>query len=293
METKKSKDFAYSLLVGIAASLIAYALGSAFRLPDPSRMMTILFGAIWGTAAMVLSMLVYFRAIAKRTVNGAILVVISVVAALIKAAVTPTVNQMAFSSLIRSRSVQASYFQTVGALVSIVLGLIFFTLGAFLAHKLSKGTGAAADSAYQPSGNSFSPSAGSISGGGSVSGAAVADDDYDELSGRILTAVKPLLKSPLTAVLCSKEEMVFTPDGSGGYRIVGYVSAQNAYGAMVQSEFIVDAINAGGSWLVQNAKVGIKQAKEAGKNFVRIWIFAIIITLLLSLLFYMIYSMIL
>ncbi len=109
----------------------------------------------------------------------------------------------------------------------------------------------------------------------------------------ILLAVRPQLKAPLTAVLCSREEMSCTPDGLGGYLVNGYVSSHNSYGAYISTDFTVTANYQNGRWIISNPKVGVKQAKQMGKSYAFIWLIAIFGTLGLTLFFYLIYSLIL
>ena len=109
----------------------------------------------------------------------------------------------------------------------------------------------------------------------------------------ILLAVRTQLKAPLTAVLCSKEEMTSRPDGQGGYIVEGYVNSHNSYGAYIRTDFTVTAHYNNGQWIITNPKVGVKQAKQMGKSYAFIWLIAIFGTLGLSLFFYLIYSLIL
>jgi len=51
--------------------------------------------------------------------------------------------------------------------------------------------------------------------------------------------VKQFLKAPSTAEVCPVDEMQITHLGNGEYMITGWVDAENSYGAMLRSDFIV------------------------------------------------------
>lgn len=111
----------------------------------------------------------------------------------------------------------------------------------------------------------------------------------DALSAAILNAIRPKLKAPITAVLCSIEEMTITQN-HGEYEIQGYVNSQNSYGAMVATDFTVKAVYANNSWVITNSKIGVKLAKNFAKNFTASYIAFIIFGIVMSILLYFLFS---
>ena len=101
-----------------------------------------------------------------------------------------------------------------------------------------------------------------------------------------MAVIKPLLKAPLTAVLCSREELSITTDGNGNYTIIGYVNSQNSYGAMIKTGFRATAVQANGNWQLLNVKL----ENQAGKNLAASWLIGILITIITFAFFYFIYS---
>lgn len=51
--------------------------------------------------------------------------------------------------------------------------------------------------------------------------------------------VKQFLKAPSTAEVCPMDEMQISHLGNGEYMVTGWVDAQNSYGAMLRSDFVV------------------------------------------------------
>ena len=91
--------------------------------------------------------------------------------------------------------------------------------------------------------------------------------DPEVLRAFLLNAVKPHLRAPFSAVLCEKEQLVLTGGYNGQYTITGLVHSQNAYGAMIATDFSVQAAYFNGMWTLQGVKVGALAAKQFAKNF--------------------------
>ena len=91
----------------------------------------------------------------------------------------------------------------------------------------------------------------------------------DLLRERILNAIKPYLKSPFSAVLCSEQELNFLPLlKTRTYYVKGYVSSQNSYGAMLKTDFSVEAKFTGDDWRISDVSVGVETKKNNIKNFI-------------------------
>lgn len=88
------------------------------------------------------------------------------------------------------------------------------------------------------------------------------------LSDAILKAIKPNLKSPLSAILCDAEEFVIRITENNTYIIEGYVNSQNSYGAMIKTDFTVNAQHKNDSWIVEKTAIGVKNAIIYAKNFI-------------------------
>ena len=108
----------------------------------------------------------------------------------------------------------------------------------------------------------------------------------DALSIAILNAIRPSLKAPMTAVLCSPEQMVVT-DNNGELTIQGIVHSQNSYGAMIATDFSVQARNINGTWSVYGVSVGKQAAKNYAKNFAANYIAISIFVAVMGLLGYL------
>lgn len=115
--------------------------------------------------------------------------------------------------------------------------------------------------------------------------------DMDALSVAILNAVRPSLKAPLTAVLCSHEEMTIS-NTNGEYEIQGYVNSQNSYGAMIATDFTAKARYVNGNWIITNSAIGVKNAKNYAKSFAANYIVISIFVGVMGLLGYLILKMI-
>ncbi len=93
-------------------------------------------------------------------------------------------------------------------------------------------------------------------------------EDMDGLMAALLGAIKPTLKAPMTAVLCTPQELRITVDANGEYSIGGYVNSQNSYGAMISTDFTAKARYVNGMWMIGNVQVGVQNAKNYAKSFV-------------------------
>lgn len=62
--------------------------------------------------------------------------------------------------------------------------------------------------------------------------------------------VKPRLKSPASAKFASKAESTVVNHGEGKYLVRSYVDSQNAFGAMIRTEYFCDIITADGERFV-------------------------------------------
>ncbi|GHV34989.1 hypothetical protein FACS18949_12070 [Clostridia bacterium] len=106
----------------------------------------------------------------------------------------------------------------------------------------------------------------------------------------ILSACEPLvkvmLKAPLTAIFCQPEELSIVETEAGQYTIFGNVNAQNSHGALIRTGFRLTATCENGEWRVVKAKMENQFAKVMGFSYA----LAILITLLLFGLFYLIFS---
>ena len=90
----------------------------------------------------------------------------------------------------------------------------------------------------------------------------------DGLMAALLGAIKPTLKAPMTAVLCTPQELRIAVDVNGEFSIGGYVSSQNSYGAMISTDFTAKARYVNGMWMIGNVQVGVQNAKNYAKSFV-------------------------
>ena len=93
-------------------------------------------------------------------------------------------------------------------------------------------------------------------------------EDMDGLMAALLGAIKPTLKAPMTAVLCTPQELRITVDVNGEFSIGGYVNSQNSYGAMISTDFTAKARYVNGMWMIGNVQVGVQNAKNYAKSFV-------------------------
>lgn len=91
--------------------------------------------------------------------------------------------------------------------------------------------------------------------------------------------VKKQLKSPASAVFCSSEELEITQKSDGSFSVVGYVSSQNSYGAMIKNDFRCEMIEENnGSYKITACVVGERAAAQAAGEFAGNYIISLIIT---------------
>ena len=123
---------------------------------------------------------------------------------------------------------------------------------------------------------------------------AVHDNNMDVLCSSLLNAIKPCLKAPLTAVLCSPEELTITKvSNNGEYNIVGYVNSQNSYGALIKTDVTATAIRlSDGTWVIGKTTVGVQTSKNNAKNFFVNYIVLSIFTGIMGLLGYYILKLV-
>ena len=118
-----------------------------------------------------------------------------------------------------------------------------------------------------------------------------APENMDGLSAAILNAIRPSLKAPLTAVLCTPEQMKITNNG-GVYDVQGFVNSQNSYGAMIATDFTAKAQYVNGNWMILSSTIGVQNAKNYAKSFASNYIVISIFTGVMGLLGYFILKMI-
>lgn len=90
--------------------------------------------------------------------------------------------------------------------------------------------------------------------------------DIDLLCERLLAAIKPYLKAPSTAVLCSPDELRIQMNDNS-YEVSGYVNSQNSYGAMIATDFTAKARYGNDNWYIDSVQVGVKTAAKNSANF--------------------------
>ena len=294
METKKKSNILHAFLIGLIAAVVTLILNSVLTsfILIRSVVSGIVFNTIIGAIVFVLAGVIYCLAIAKKKMNVGALVLAAILTGLIKAIVTQVITNFIFRYLIMIFIEMQLPVNVLIIAFGFVLNVIFYFLGMAVFLSFCKEKPAfdytAFSSTYTPSnGVAYNPGSETASSSTNQTGTSEINDD---LMDKILMAVKPYLKAPITAVLCGKEEMTFIPDGKGGYDITGYVNSQNSYGAMVRTGFKVNAVNMSGTWQILSAKVGVREAMEAGKNFAAAWIIGIIVTLVTMAFFYFIIS---
>ena len=107
--------------------------------------------------------------------------------------------------------------------------------------------------------------------------------DKEAIITLLTPSVKSQLKAPLSAVMCSPEELVITSvDTNGKYKVSGYVNAQNSYGAMIKTNFNYTVKENNGSYSI----VGGGLENQAAKNMASYYLYGIIITIILFAFFY-------
>lgn len=83
----------------------------------------------------------------------------------------------------------------------------------------------------------YSSSSSSSSGSSSTTNTARHSDDDAFYCATLI--VKDYLKAPSTAKFCKLSDATVTHLGNGEYKVTGWVDAENSYGAMIRSDFIV------------------------------------------------------
>lgn len=83
----------------------------------------------------------------------------------------------------------------------------------------------------------YSSSSSSSSGSSSTTNTARHSDDDAFYCATLI--VKDYLKAPSTAKFCKLSDATVTHLGNGEYMVTGWVDAENSYGAMIRSDFVV------------------------------------------------------
>ena len=89
----------------------------------------------------------------------------------------------------------------------------------------------------QTSGHSSKHTSSSSSGSSSTTNTARHSDDDAFYCATLI--VKDYLKAPSTAKFCKLSDATVTHLGNGEYMVTGWVDAENSYGAMIRSDFVV------------------------------------------------------
>ncbi len=115
-------------------------------------------------------------------------------------------------------------------------------IGVFVAAKMQKPP-AKSPTTYttQTSGHSSkrTPSSSSSSSSGSSSTTNTARHSDDDAFYCATLIVEDYLKAPSTAKFCKPSDATVTHLGNGEYMVTGWVDAENSYGAMIRSDFVV------------------------------------------------------
>ena len=114
----------------------------------------------------------------------------------------------------------------------------------------------------------------------------LSSEEMNALSEALLNSIRPNLKAPSTATLCDSNQLVMTPIGEDVYKVEGYVYSQNGYGAMISTDFSVNATLNHGHWEIRNTILGVKNAKNYAKKFIVRFLIILIFTVLAGLLGY-------
>lgn len=116
-------------------------------------------------------------------------------------------------------------------------------------------------------------------------------ENLDDLRDSILRSIRPKLKAPMTAVLCDNDLLSVSKSGEN-YKIEGYISSQNGYGALISNDFFALAKYVDGKWTILSSVIGVKTAKQNAKSFASNYIAISIFTGVMGLLGYLIISLI-
>lgn len=276
MPTKEKNIVVPAIIIAVIGALIAYVLGSLFVTPllrvlvSNDIMITsgllIVLSAIRVFLGMFLAAIIYYLAIAKSKLSIGIALALSLVAGIIT-------------------GVLATVIVTPVSIVYLLIYAVVIFCFALLLLTISK---LQPTQANQYDSASYSTSSSNANATGYTS-AAVHPENLDDLCTSLLNAIKPSLKAPLSAILCSKEELRITQSGEE-YHIEGYVNSQNSFGAMIATDFSASARYANGTWVITDMKVGVKAAKNTAKNFAINYIAITIFVLAMGLLSYFLIS---
>ena len=276
MNSTTKKNIAPAFLVGLIAALFALGLGSVIFIPIRTYLMSIIIQGIMGAIAFGVSAFVYCVCISKRKVNIGILILLSAACGFLK----PVISNALFRGLLRA-GLSTSLFTLIG----LVIGFIVYSVGMVILLSICKG-----ETQTEPHVTSTQPNHTYYQPQNTSGNSYAAPENLDALSENLLKAIKPSLKAPLTAVLCSKEEMRIT-NQNGEYHIEGYVNSQNSYGAMISTDFTATARYSNGTWVITGATVGVKNAKRYAKNFAVNYIVISIFVAVMGLLGYLLITL--
>ena len=226
-------------------------------------------------------MLAYSKAIAKVRLSSLWLALCAAAVGIL----TVAVRQLLLQSLLQAGSPLVNSWSTIALLIELAIA----ALGAWRVLVKSQPAAGGQNAGGTPAPQPFDQPTQPISGQGTEALAgqrspAAGDDDLCE---QLLASLRPLLKAPLTAVLCAREELQIQSDGAGGYAIIGYVNSQNSYGAMIRTGFRASAVYRDGRWQV----LSVKMENQAAKNLASSYVIGIAVTLLLFAFFYFLFSM--
>lgn len=281
MNTPKKSQLLPALVLGMVSALLASLLNILLPIPTPDANTAYVIAMIKAAAAFVLAMLAYSKAIAKIRLSSLWLALCAAAVGIL----TVAVRQLLLQSLLQAGSSLVNSWSTIALLI----GLAIAALGAWRVLVKSQPAAGGQNAGGTPAPQPFDQPTQPIPGQGTEALAgqrspAAGDDDLCE---QLLASLRPLLKAPLTAVLCAREELQIQSDGAGGYAIIGYVNSQNSYGAMIRTGFRASAVYRDGRWQV----LSIKMENQAAKNLASSYVIGIAVTLLLFAFFYFLFSM--
>lgn len=108
----------------------------------------------------------------------------------------------------------------------------------------------------------------------------------EKLLELIKVEVKPSLKSPISAVFCTPEELHIFSQNNNVITVNGFVHSQNSYGAMIKSDFSFDYKVENGRFIRIGKSFNMQMTEKEVKHSVGVWTYAIISTILLFFFFY-------
>lgn len=276
MEKRPTNKYVTAAAIGGIATVISYFLGSILTalLPIRAYAVYLIVIAVKVFAGGILASLLYFKVIAKKPMPTGMAAAAAGISAVAIVAVQFLVMRRLFLT------------GTVAVLLNLVISFVVFFLTALLEVKdlqTEEGVPAPAAAApnYNYSQNTQNPY---------YQTANSKPENLEGLRESLLNAIKPFLKAPITAVLCSEEEMTIS-NQNGTYSITGYVNSQNSYGAMIKTDFSATATFVNGTWVIGKTTVGVQTAKQNAKNFAVNYIAISIFVAVMGLLGYFIISM--